>query len=62
MMATEFIVGTICVDMKKINLENVIHSLERMKHRVSVPEDNKNKARTALISMLKVRKTENHDI
>lgn len=47
-------VGTICEGMKRINLEKVILSLERMKHRVNVPEDMRSKSRIALIEMLKV--------
>jgi len=55
-------VGTICTGMKRINLEKVMLSLERMKYRVYVPEDIRSKSRIALIEMLKASKTETHKI
>jgi len=51
---TFYPVNTICDGMKKINLEKVILSLEKMQHRVHVPEDIQDKARTALVNMLHV--------
>jgi len=46
--------NTICDGMKKIDLEKVIFSLEKIQQRVSVPEDIGDKARTALMNMLQV--------
>jgi quinolinate synthase len=58
---TFYPVNTICDGMKKINMEKVILSLERTKYRVRVPADIRDKARIALMNMLNIRKTENHD-
>ena len=51
-------VGTICEGMKRINLEKVMLSLERMNYRVNIPEEIRSKSRIALIEMLKASKNE----
>lgn len=55
-------VRTICNGMKKIDLEKVLLSLERMKHRVNIPENVRFKSRVALVKMLNVKKTKNLEI
>ncbi|MCD5390409.1 quinolinate synthase NadA [candidate division NPL-UPA2 bacterium] len=44
----------ICPDMKLTTLEKVANALERMEHRVTVPEEVRDKAKRALDSMLEV--------
>ncbi len=41
-----------CANMKKINLEKVLHSLEKMVHRVQVPLEIRQKARGAIERMI----------
>ena len=55
-------VGTICKGMKKIDLEKVQLSLERMRHIINIPEYIRLKSRIALVKMLKVKKTRNLEI
>ena len=49
-------VSTICTGMKKIDLEKIQLSLERMRHRTNIPESIRLKSRMALVKMLKVKK------
>jgi len=44
----------LCPNMKKINLEKVLWSLQDMQHRVTVPEDIRVRAKSALDRMLEV--------
>jgi quinolinate synthase len=44
----------ICPNMKRITLEKVLWALEDMKHRVTVPEDIRLKARYAVDRMLEI--------
>jgi len=45
---------TICRDMKLINLENVLEALEKMKHKIHIPENTRVNAKHALDRMLDV--------
>lgn len=47
--------SAICTNMKKINLEKVLWSLEDMQYEISVPEDVRKRARAALDRMLQVQ-------
>lgn len=44
----------ICADMKKINLEKVLSSLERMSYEITLPPDIKDKARLSIERMLQI--------
>ncbi|VGO13247.1 Quinolinate synthase A [Pontiella desulfatans] len=44
----------LCPNMKKIDLEKILWSLEDMQHRVTVPEETANKARRSIESMLEL--------
>jgi quinolinate synthase len=46
--------GAVCEFMKKINLENVFWSLEKMQHQITVPPDIAQKAKRAIDRMLAV--------
>ncbi len=53
----EFIAASekgICPNMKKISIDKVIVSLEDMQHRITVPEDIRRKAKTALDRMIEI--------
>ncbi len=45
----------ICANMKKITLESVLHSLERMEHRIELSDEIIQKASTSLARMLAVK-------
>lgn len=44
----------LCPNMKKIDLEKVLWSLEDMQHRITVPEETANKARRSIEAMLEL--------
>jgi quinolinate synthase len=44
----------ICPNMKKIDLEKILWSLQDMQHRVVVPEETANKARRSIEAMLEL--------
>ncbi len=44
----------LCPNMKKIDLEKILWSLEDMQHRVTVPEETANKARRSIEAMLEL--------
>ncbi|WP_340820422.1 quinolinate synthase NadA [Methanolobus sp. WCC4] len=48
---------TVCPEMKAIDLESLLLSLENMQHVITVPEDIANKARVALDRMLEVKRS-----
>ena len=53
----EFIAASekgICPNMKKISIDKVIVSLEDMQHRITVPEEIRRKAKTALDRMIEI--------
>lgn len=49
--------GSTCKGMKKIDLEKVRLSLEKMIYRVHVPEHIESKAKIALVKMMKIENT-----
>ena len=50
-----YMVGGVCIQQKKINLQNIYDSLSKMQFKVEVPEDIRVKAKQALDKMLALK-------